>query len=124
MKIQMIESTMVFKTHEKFVQIDIDSILFCKSEGSYIQFYLDDGSNSRICGTIKMVFEHLPKDKFLRIHRSLLVNLLKVSAFSSRHHQVQINNHLLQIAKNKYSDVLEEFLRNKIPDKRIVQLKK
>ena len=124
MKILLIDNTMVFKTHERFVQIDIDSILFCKSEGSYTQFYLEDGKIIRICGTIKMVEKHLSGDKFLRIHKSLLLNIWKVSAFSSRHHQVQINNHFFRISKRKYGDVLEELLKNRIPDKKIVRLQK
>ena len=117
-----VDNTIVIKTHERIIQIDIDSILFCKSEGSYTQFYLDDEKNLKICGTIKMVEKHLPVDKFIRIHRSLLLNVGKVSAFSSRHHLVQINNHFFRISKRKYGDVLEELLKNRIPDKKIVRL--
>jgi two-component system LytT family response regulator len=123
MNILFFDSTLVFKTHERFEQIDIGSILFCKSEGSYIQFYLDDGRTIRICGTIKMVEKQLPAGKFLRIHRSLLLNLSKVSAFSSRRRLVQINNHFFKVSKRKYGDVLIELLRNRIPDKKIVRLK-
>ena len=118
-----VDNTIVIRTHEKILQIDIDSILFCKSDGSYTQFYLDDGKNLKICGTIKMVEKHLPGNKFVRIHRSLSLNTCKISAFSSRHHLVQINNHFFKISKRKYSEVLNELLRNRIPDKKIVRLK-
>jgi two-component system LytT family response regulator len=118
-----VDNTLVIKTHERFVQIDIDSILYCKSEGSYTQFYLVDEKNLKICGTIKMVERHLPENKFIRIHRSLSLNICKISSFSSRHHLVQINNHFFKISKRKYGDVLNELLRNKIPDKKIAQLK-
>lgn len=119
-----LDNTIVIKTHERIVQIDIDSILFCKSDGSYTQFYLDDGKNFKICGTLKMVEKHLPEEKFIRIHKSVLVKICRVCSFSSRHHLVQINNHFFKISKRKYGDVLNELLRNRIPDKKIGPINK
>jgi len=119
---KLFDNILTCKTHEGYVQINTESIFYCKSGGSYSYFSLDDGRTVSICRPIKTIEKTLPKEDFIRIRNSLLVNLSKVPAFSSRHHLVQINDHYFKIARRRYGIVLKELLKRKIPDIKINRL--
>lgn len=80
--------------------IDVNEIVRCESSSNYTNIYLDDGKHYLICRTLKEVEESLSGYKFLRVHRSHLINVNKVSRFSkndggmiilSDHSKVPIN---------------------------------
>ena len=64
------------------VKINLDNILFIKSENNYIDIQLEDKKF-----TIRQTLEHFLKEidceNFLRIHRSYIVNTTKISAKKS-----------------------------------------
>lgn len=66
----------------KKVKINLDDILFIKSENNYIDIQLEDKKF-----TIRQTLEHFLKEidceNFLRIHRSYIVNTTKISAKKS-----------------------------------------
>jgi two-component system LytT family response regulator len=119
---KLFDNILACRTHAGYVQINTGSIFYCKSEGSYLYFSLDDGRIVSICRTIKAIETTLPKEDFIRIHNSLLVNLSKTTAFSSRHHLVQIKDHYFKIARRRNGIVLKELLKRKIPDIKINRL--
>ena len=63
------------KTEEKYVKIFIDETLYCKAEGAYTVFYLEN--DKKLCSSklLKDVEELLADNNFFRINRQYLVNL-------------------------------------------------
>lgn len=55
--------------------VDIDSIVYCASDGSYCNINVDDGSSILISRPIGYLESKLPYDVFCRIHHSYLVNI-------------------------------------------------
>jgi len=61
--------------NNKIVLIDPNEIIYCKSDGSYTTVYLKNGEDHLVSKSIKYLEEMLPVKKFLRIHKSYIVNL-------------------------------------------------
>jgi two-component system LytT family response regulator len=61
-------------TMEGFEIVPIDSILYCEAEDNFTRFHLDHSSPLLICRTLKYFEEILSEHRFLRIHRSYVIN--------------------------------------------------
>ena len=60
--------------------ISIDKIVYVNGMKDYVMFYMDDEPRPLITHlTMKAVEEMLPKEKFLRVHRSYIVAIDKIS---------------------------------------------
>ncbi len=72
----------IIKDGYKKVKLNLDDILFIKSENNYIDIQLEDKKF-----TIRQTLDHFLKEtdceNFLRIHRSYIVNTTKISAKKS-----------------------------------------
>lgn len=70
------------KSEYKLQKISFDDILYIEGVKDYVKFYVDnDNSNKNIMSLMNMkkVEEFLPSPEFLRIHRSYIVHMPKVS---------------------------------------------
>ncbi len=68
-------------TNDGFIFIKIENIVRCKADGRYTVFYMDDGTEYVVVRNLGE-FEGLLRDfDFLRIHRSQIINLNKITKF-------------------------------------------
>ncbi len=75
----------------------------------YVMFYLDNEPKALITHlTMKAVEEMLPKDKFLRIHRSYIVHVDKIKKVD-RNDCVYIGNEIIHIPEG-YLPAFKSFL--------------
>lgn len=75
-----IKSGSVFiKSNGQLVSIRLDSILYVEAYGDYVNIYTDK-DRFIVHSTMKGIANKLPKDRFLRVHRSHIVQLDKISA--------------------------------------------
>lgn len=67
------------KTEYRIQRIDINSILYIEGLKDYVKIYIQH-ENKPILSlmSLKSVVENLPSNKFMRVHRSFIVNLTKV----------------------------------------------
>lgn len=61
----------------RLIKIDIPSIYLVEAKGDYIQVKTED-KNYTVHSTLKKIEEKLPKDLFLKIHRSYIINVDKI----------------------------------------------
>lgn len=66
---------------EGFELVDLDTIIYCKSEGNYTRFYFKDGSSSLTSKTLKTYQTYLESYGFMRIHKSHIANLNEIKKF-------------------------------------------
>lgn len=66
------------KSEYKLVKILLSEIKYVESANEYIQIHLDNDPPVTTLIRLKSMEEQLPKDKFMRVHRSFIVNLEKV----------------------------------------------
>ena len=64
-----------------------------------------DESNIVVLSTMKAFEKQLPENKFLRIHKSYIVNLDKVDRFNSKN--VEISGQLIPLSRNKKVELSE-----------------
>jgi two-component system, LytTR family, response regulator LytT len=67
------------KSEYKLVRIDFDDIKYIESMHEYICFNLATGKPVMTLMSLKSIEEQLPSDRFLRVHRSFIVNLSRIS---------------------------------------------
>jgi DNA-binding LytR/AlgR family response regulator len=99
----LIERAYIFiNNNKKKIKIYTDEILYIESKKEYIIIVTFENTYQTKF-QLTEIEEQLPKNKFIRIHRSFIVALNKVTAFSSS--EVEIN--LLQIPIGRsYKDIV------------------
>jgi two-component system LytT family response regulator len=68
-------------TMDGMIFVNIDEILYCKSDGNYTSFYLANGQTPMVTRQIGTYEDILPEPLFCRIHRQYIVNVNKVSKY-------------------------------------------
>lgn len=63
------------KVDYRIVRISISEIKYIESQSEYLKIHLQDSSSLMVLMSIKRMAELLPQDKFVRIHRSYIVNM-------------------------------------------------
>ena len=72
-------NTVFIRIDGEWRNISIDKIIYVNGMKDYVLFYMDDEPKPLITHlTMKAVEEMLPKDKFLRVHRSYIVAIDKI----------------------------------------------
>jgi DNA-binding LytR/AlgR family response regulator len=84
------------------LKIDFNTIIYIESYSDYIKIHT--GKKVVVTReTISAIDAKLPKDQFLRIHRSFIVAISKISSFTSDH--VVIENQSLPISRSYKKEV-------------------
>ncbi len=66
---------------EKVVMVSDTDIVYCKSDGNYTHVILKEGTKYLLSKNIKTVFAMLPDNRFLRVHKSYVVNIDYISEY-------------------------------------------
>ena len=77
------EDYLFVKADYKMLRIDINKILYVESQSEYIRIYLDNDKPIMTLLSMKALEERLPADRFMRVHRSYLVNRTKITAVAN-----------------------------------------
>jgi two-component system response regulator LytT len=90
-----------FKSGTNIVNIEIDTIIFIKSDNVYVEIYTE---NDRfiIRNKLEEILSNLPKN-FIRIHRSYAVNSNKIIKITTSF--IEVPNYSLPISK-KYKEMI------------------
>ncbi|MBV5315950.1 MAG: response regulator transcription factor [Prolixibacteraceae bacterium] len=67
------------KSEYKLVRIELDDIKYIESQHEYIKIHLVNSTPVMTQLSLKSIEEQLPSDRFMRVHRSYIVNLAKIS---------------------------------------------
>lgn len=96
------QENIIVRADKKMIKIALEDIQYIESLKDYVIIYIP---NRRIVTKQKISYleQKLPEGAFLRIHRSFLVAINKIQAFSPNH--VEINNQELPIGRSHKSEV-------------------
>ena len=67
------------KSEYKLVRIKLPDIKYIESQREYVCLHLSDNTSVMTLSNMKSVEERLPKESFMRVHRSFIVNLNKIA---------------------------------------------
>jgi DNA-binding LytR/AlgR family response regulator len=76
--IQTTQDCLFVKSEYKLVRIMLADIKYIESANEYIQIHLLNDTPISTLIRLKVIEEQLPKEKFMRVHRSFIVNLDRV----------------------------------------------
>ena len=76
--VTMNKESLFVKSEYKLIRIQLADIKYIESANEYIQIHLETDKPITTLVRLKTIEGELPKDKFMRVHRSFIVNLDKV----------------------------------------------
>ena len=101
------------KSDYKIVRIDIEQIRYIEAMSEYLRISCEGKEKPVIVLlSMKKIEEHLPSNKFMRIHRSFIINLDKIIEVK-KNHVVMAGDISLPIGDN-YKDAFINYLNSKI----------
>ncbi|HLT51033.1 MAG TPA: LytTR family DNA-binding domain-containing protein [Arenibacter sp.] len=98
------EEHIFVKSNLKKRKVVLNDIKWIEALGDYIKLVTDE-ANIVILSTMKSFEKQLPEDKFLRIHKSYIVNLEKVEKFNSKN--VEVSGKQIPLSRNKKTELAE-----------------
>ncbi len=67
------------KSEYKLIRIELADIKYIESSHEYVVIHLVAGAPVKTMVSMKAIEEHLPGEQFMRVHRSFIVNLSKIT---------------------------------------------
>jgi DNA-binding LytR/AlgR family response regulator len=86
------------------LKIYLNKIKWIESFGDYVNIITDKDKNITL-SSMKSFEEELPKEKFLRVHRSFIINIDKVERFNSKYAEIGLTK--IPIGRNKKVDLIK-----------------
>ena len=98
-------------TMEGMIFVDVDDILYCKSDGNYTTFYLLNGQNPMVTRQIGTYEDLLPEPLFCRVHRQYIINVNKVSKYIKGRggYVVMSDGKIIDVSVRKKEDFLNAY---------------
>lgn len=98
------ETYFFVKSDYKIQKIIIDDIVYIESLGDYVRFFME---NKKIVSlaTLSNLMNILPKDKFIQIHRSYIINFDKINFVQND--VLSIGNYQLPISKSRKKELMD-----------------
>jgi DNA-binding LytR/AlgR family response regulator len=109
-KVEVVSDDYVyFKVDKKMIKTKMAAVLYIESVKDYVKVRTDE---KEIVTQQKISYleESLPRQQFLRIHRSFIVNIDKIDAYSAT--DVEIGKHSIPIGRNYKNDVMKVLAKN------------
>lgn len=103
------ENPFIFiKSNLKKLKLYISRIKWIEAYGDYVKIITDE-ENHLVLATMKSFEQELPADKFIRVHKSYIVNVEKIDKFNSKY--AEIGTHKIPLSRNKKEDLFK-FMEN------------
>jgi DNA-binding LytR/AlgR family response regulator len=92
------------KSNLKKLKIFTSKIKWIEAFGDYVRVVTEDDSNL-VLSTMKAFENDLPKNKFVRVHKSYIINIDKVVRFNSKFAEIGITK--IPLSRNKKEDLIK-----------------
>jgi hypothetical protein len=92
---------LTIRSNRKEYQVPVSDIVYIQALGDYVIIFMESGAKLMTLTTLTQIYLTLPENEFARIHRSYIVNKLKISATGSRF--VEIGTVKLPVSRGYHS---------------------
>lgn len=96
------------KADYKLMRITLDNIKYIESMHEYVRIHLTDEKPVMTLISLKSIEEQLPKNKFMRVHRSYIVNLEKVKVVERN--RIVFENSIYIPVSDQYKEKFQQFI--------------
>jgi DNA-binding LytR/AlgR family response regulator len=87
----IVEMTMYVREAGKLVKIEFEDIIYVEGLGDYVKIVTKDRSITTL-STMNKIIETVPSTKFIRVHKSFIINLDKINSIDSANSLVMMND--------------------------------
>ncbi|MBQ6745671.1 MAG: response regulator transcription factor [Bacteroidaceae bacterium] len=109
-KAEMKRNTLFIRIDGELKQIDISQILYVSGLKNYVMFYMENEQRPLVTHlTMKAVEDILPPDDFMRVHRSYIVALHKISSVD-RNNTIHIGKEFIHVS-DSYLDSFNKYIQ-------------
>lgn len=99
------------KSSSKYEKINYDDIIFIEALQNYV--VLNTAKKKHIAYmTLKNIYSNLPKDKFIKTHKSFIINKSKIDSIEGSN--INAGEHIIPISRDSKESVLKQITSNKI----------
>ncbi|UZO80072.1 LytTR family DNA-binding domain-containing protein [Aquimarina sp. ERC-38] len=99
------EDYIFVKSNLKKRKIFLSQLKYVEALGDYVKLIMEEGDPIIVLATMKSFESELPKDRFLRIHKSYIINLDKVERYNSRN--IEIDDEKIPLSRHKKHTLIE-----------------
>jgi DNA-binding LytR/AlgR family response regulator len=96
------------KSDFKLIRIELNDIKYIESQHEYIKIHLINSNPVMTQLSLKSMEEQLPSDRFMRIHRSYIVNLAKVSMIERN--RIVFDGKIYIPVSEQYKEKFQEYI--------------
>jgi DNA-binding LytR/AlgR family response regulator len=96
------------KSDYKMSRISVNDIIYIEGMREYVRIHLDSGKPVMPLITLRLLEEQLPSDRFMRVHRSYIVNLEKI--ISIEHNRIVFDGKVYIPVSEQYKEKFQKFL--------------
>ena len=90
------------------IPVEIKNIIIAEADGLYTKI-ITSQKDYLIRAILKNIEAQLPKNKFLRVHKSYLVNIDYIASFNSK--AIKVNNTIVPLRRGYYKSLKELYLK-------------
>ena len=94
----------VIKSNLKKLKIYVSKIKWIEAYGDYIKVVTDDETHL-VLSTMKGFEKELPESKFIRVHKSFIINLARVEKFNNKF--AEIGSTKIPLSRNKKEEIIK-----------------
>jgi two-component system LytT family response regulator len=98
------------KSGYKLIRIELSDIKYIEGMHEYVRLHLASEKPIMTLASMKSIEEQLPQDKFLRVHRSYIVNKDRVKTIERN--RIVFENNVYIPVSDQYRGKFQEFLNN------------
>lgn len=98
------DETLFVKVDSLLMKLDIDTILWIEAYGDYIKIQTE--KTYTVYATLKKMEEKLDPQKFVRVHRSFIVNLTKATSIDTT--SIEINKKIIPVSGTYKNGLLDK----------------
>ena len=106
-----LQNCLYVRSEYALIKMQHSEILFLETQDDYIKIHTSDGKTILTLMSMKKIIEKLPKNDFIRVHRSFAVSLSSIS--SIRSNTILLGKVIIPIGKNYKREVLDIYSSRK-----------
>ena len=102
------DNFLFIKSEYKIIRVDFSKIKYVEGMRDYVRIHLEGEKPIMALLGLKNLMEHLPSDVFMRVHRSYIVNLHKITTIERN--RIVFDNTVYIPISDQYKDEFQVFL--------------
>lgn len=95
------------KSEYKIVRIKINDILYVEGMREYVRIHIENAKPLMSLLSMKNIEQRLPADRFMRVHRSFIVNLEKITTIERS--RIAFEKKLIPVS-DQYKDMFQKYI--------------